>query len=413
MWASRQHHSPQLHPPQFRGGPITLAEYVSEVLTNAAAGYYTRRDVFGVAGDFITSPEISQMFGEMMGIWAVAAWQAAGSPPAARLVELGPGRGTLMADLLRGTAPFAGFTASLSIALVEISPVLRKMQWEALGCVGEWSADAVAGVTPAGVAVTWHRSLEEVPEDGKPIFVIAHEFLDALPVHQFQKTAGGGWGERLVGEAPPGSKQHFQLVLSPGPTPASRALLPLRLQGLPLARRAALDALEVCPQGMALAEALARRVAASGGAALLIDYGQDGPYAGSLQAIKGHAQVGLFETPGDADLSAWVDFDALRLAVARSGGSAEVHGPITQERLLHGLGIRERLQTLLDAAPGDDVAEGLVKGYLRLVGGSSQRGSTGNKEGEEEEVDGMGESYKAVCISAKGAPPPPPFGPPA
>ena len=404
---------------QFRGGPITLAEYMSEVLTNASAGYYTRRDVFGTAGDFITSPEISQMFGEMIGIWCVSMWQQMNSPKTLRLVELGPGRGTLMADLLRSTSAFSSFSSSLSVSMVEISPVLRQIQWDALGCEGEFDpgSTTITGSTKSGVIVTWHRSLDDVPDstDSGPALYIAHEFIDALPVHQFQKS-DRGWSERLVNEAPPNSPYHFQMVLSPGPTPASRTMLPLRLEGLDISKRTSMDSIEICPQGMATAEALGKRVAAHGGAALLIDYGQDGPYRGSLQAIKDHSFVNLFHSPGDADLSAWVDFGALKVAVESSGATATVHGPISQSHLLHGLGIQARLQQLLETA-SEAEAEALITGYLRLVSGSAKKGGKENEKREgqdddevdEPDIDGMGESYQAVCITPKGAPAPVPF----
>lgn len=391
---------------------------MSEVLTNATAGYYTRRDVFGTAGDFTTSPEISQLFGEMIGIWCVSMWQQMGSPKNLRLVELGPGRGTLMADLLRGTSVFPAFSSFLSVAMVEVSPVLRQLQWQALGCEGDFdtAASNAAGTTKSGISVTWHRSLDEVPDGASagPALYIAHEFIDALPVHQFQKS-GRGWCERLVDEAPADSPYHFQMVLSPGPTPASRTMLPLRLEGLEIPTRTALDAIEICPQGMATAEALGTRVAAHGGAALLIDYGQDGPYRGSLQAIKDHGFVNLFHSPGDADLSTWVDFGALRVAVNSSGAAAKMHGPITQAHLLHGLGIQARLAQLMDTADESD-AEALITGYLRLVSGSAKKESKEGKESEGEEdddhehqIDGMGESYQAVCITPTNSPVPVPF----
>jgi NADH dehydrogenase [ubiquinone] 1 alpha subcomplex assembly factor 7 len=335
-----------------------------------------------------------------------------------------------MADLLRGTAPFGAFSSSLSVAMVEVSPFLRKMQWKALGCQGEYplsednntataaaaaasATSSIAGTTAGGIQVTWYRSLEEVPEDHTTLY-IAHEFFDALPVHQFQNTTERGWCERLVDVAPPESPFHFRMVLSPGPTPASRTLLPLRFKGLSVTQRAALNAIEICPQGMATAEALGRRVAAHGGAALLIDYGQNGPYQGSLQAIKDHKFVGLFNSPGDADLSAWVDFGALKTAVDSTGIAAKVHGPVSQAHLLHSLGIQARLQQLVDNAKTEEEAEGLIKGYWRMVGSSSSSNKVGgakkdgnesgigeNNDGDakEEELDGMGESYQAICIA--------------
>jgi len=415
---------------------------MSEVLTNASAGYYTRRDVFGTAGDFTTSPEISQMYGEMIGIWCVAMWQQLESqnnrsqPAALRLVELGPGRGTLMADLLRGTSAFTSFASKLSVAMVEVSPALRKMQWKALGCQGECPDDddnptsPITGTTAAGgIDVTWYRSLEEVPEN-HTTFYIAHEFFDALPIHQFQNTRERGWCERLVDIAPAESRYHFRMVLSPGPTPASRTLLPLRFKGLSITQRAALNAIEICPQGMATAEALGRRVADHGGAALLIDYGQNAPYQGSLQAIKDHKFVGLLNSPGDADLSAWVDFGALKTSVESSGAAVKVHGPVSQANLLHSLGIQARLQQLVDNASTEEEAEGLIKGYWRLVGsknsskkdsggggggggGGGESKKNGEKKGKnsdkenadatttdnEDALDGMGETYQAICIA--------------
>lgn len=398
---------------------------MTEVLANPSAGYYTNREeVFGTAGDFITSPEISQMFGEMIGIWAVAFWHQVGCPPSLRLVEFGPGRGTLMADLLRGTAAFPDFTAALSVDMVEISPVLRlKQQQKLLGgkhdntAVGSSSTQSIA--TPTGVTMQWHRDLEEVPEawDGPTVY-IAHEFFDALPVHQFQR-AGRTWRERLVDEAPPNDPRHFRLVLSPGPTAAVRALLPRRLESIPLRRRAGMNSIEICPKGMALAETLAKRVAHHGGAALIIDYGRDGPFEDSVRAIRTHRLSGPFESPGSADLSAWVDFEALRLAVKHSGASAVTHGPISQARFLQGLGMETRLHQLLQGA--DDAQEvALIAGYQRLVGGTrikeetsaSPAGkappSTGSQQ-DSMEYEGMGENYQAMCITPSGIDVPLPF----
>lgn len=400
---------------------------MSEVLTNPSAGYYTQRDVFGASGDFITSPEISQMFGEMIGIWCVATWEQLGRPAALRLVELGPGRGTLMADLLRGAAPFTAFTSSLEVCLVEVSPVLRRLQWEALGCSGEWDEGTTHGRTRSGVPVSWHRSLDEVPAqpDSPPALYLGHEFLDALPVHQFQRTPDKSWCERLVDEAEPGSRGHLRLVLSRGATPAVRTALPVRLEGLPPHLINSITAIEVSPQVMAVAEALATRVATNGGAALLIDYGRDGPYRDSLVAIKQHKLVGLLEQPGTADLSARVDFDAVRLAARRSGAPVAMHGPITQAQLLQGLGIELRLQRLMESASSEEERDALMAGYERLVGGESSREDAPRGRGTRRErrakgaaapsqegaarkvsggegVEGMGQSYKAVCICPEG-----------
>ncbi|KAK4603951.1 hypothetical protein RGQ29_012458 [Quercus rubra] len=174
---------------KFRGGPISIAEYMEEVLTNPKAGFYINRDVFGAEGDFITSPEVSQMFGEMVGVWAMCLWEQMGQPNKVNLVELGPGRGTLMADLLRGASKFKNFTESLQIHMVECSPTLQKLQHSNLKCKDEDNTDdkdnkrSVSTLT--GTPVTWHAALEQVPS-GLPTIIIAHEFYDALPVHQFQ-----------------------------------------------------------------------------------------------------------------------------------------------------------------------------------------------------------------------------------
>ncbi|PRW58511.1 NADH dehydrogenase [ubiquinone] complex assembly factor 7 [Chlorella sorokiniana] len=428
---------------QFGGGPITLAEYIGEVLTNPQHGYYTQRDVFGVAGDFVTSPEISQMFGEMVGIWCVAAWQQLGCPEQLHIVELGPGRGTLMADLLRGTAAFQQFSQALRVSMVEVSPVLRRMQWEALRCQGPLppadetpapapssssdqqqlassssseaassrgggdagsssSSSSSSSSPPAirstsdwnGAAVSWHRSLDEVQPEG-PTLYIAHEFFDALPVHQFQRTERG-WCERLIDVASPDSPLHLRMVLSPGATPAARVLLPRRLRQLDLADQQRLQALEVCPQGMALAESLAQRVAQHGGAALIIDYGQDGPYETSLQAIRQHEFVGLLEQPGSADLSSRVDYSALRASVEDTGAAADCLGPIPQAAFLLGLGIDARLEQLLANATPEQ-AKVLEAGFRRLVGGTVP--------GVALTEEGMGVSYQAFCIAQRGLAP--------
>ncbi|EFN59277.1 hypothetical protein CHLNCDRAFT_8390, partial [Chlorella variabilis] len=357
---------------QFRGGPLSLAEFMSEALTNPQHGYYSQRDVFGATGDFVTSPEICQMMGEMVGIWCVAAWQQLGCPATLHLVELGPGRGTLMADLLRGTAAFQQFSQALRVSMVEVSPHLRGMHGDDPGPDTNSSSSSgsggVSGVSGwSGVPVSWHRSLEEVAAEGGPSLYIAHEFLDALPVHQFQKTERG-WCERLVDCASPDSPLHLRMVLSPGPTPAARVLLPRRLRQLPQAEASEAAALEVCPQAMALAEGLARRVAQHGGAALIIDYGQDAPYEASLQAIRQHQFVGLLEGPGGADISNRVDYSALRATVEESGAAADCLGPIPQALFLLGLGIEARLEQLLVGATPQQ-AEALQTGYRCVRGG--------------------------------------------
>jgi NADH dehydrogenase [ubiquinone] 1 alpha subcomplex assembly factor 7 len=391
---------------KYRSGAITLAEYISEVLTNPSAGYYTQKDeVFGERGDFITSPEISQMFGEMIGIWCVASWQEMNSPKKLRIVELGPGRGTLMADLLRGTASFKDFASALEVHMVEVSDGLKKMQYNALKCIRDDSDNVdSASTTSSNIRsgwgshppVYWHRSLDEVStsrpdNDDPPTLYIAHEFIDALPVHQFQKTERG-WCERLVDIAPPNSPHHLSFVLSKGPTPAAMVLLERRLKGLPPKVVNALKGIEICPQGMAVVENISKRIGSHGGAALIIDYGQFAPFESSVQAIMDHTFADIFDRPGMSDISAWVDFDALDLAARTAGAGVHTYGPITQGTFLLRLGIEARMHQLMKNAT-EKQAKDLESGFNKIVG---------SKDGMiVQDDDGMGQTYKVFCIKAK------------
>lgn len=364
---------------QFRGGPLTLAEYMHEVLTHPTEGYYTTKaHVFGSKGDFITSPDISQMFGEMIGIWCVAMWQQLGSPKELRIVELGPGKGTLMADCLRGTKPFSSFHKSLSVCLVEVSPRLKELQEEALS---EFSS-----------IISWYTSLEDVPIGNIPTLYIGHEFLDAMPIHQFVKR-NGSWHEAVVDVADDG----FRMVLSPYDTFAAKTILPSRLRDLGKDRVDALAALEISPACIGLAMDLTRRIQQHGGAALLIDYGQDGPYENSLVAIKDHEFVDILSEPGKVDLSAYVDFEAMRHGVSNASPSSEVkmHGPINQSVFLKALGIDSRLHMLVESSDDEKQKESLVAGYKRLVGETTDVG----------EPQGMGSRYKVIAISEASNPP--------
>ncbi|XP_078168991.1 NADH dehydrogenase ubiquinone complex I, assembly factor-like protein (DUF185) isoform X2 [Carex rostrata] len=291
---------------KFRGGPISVAEYMEEVLTNPKSGFYINRDVFGTSGDFITSPEVSQMFGEMIGVWVMCLWEQMGQPQNVNLVELGPGRGTLMSDLLRGSSKFENFTKSLNIHLVECSPVLQKIQYEKLKCIDD-STDtegAISAIT--NTPVSWHASLEQVPS-GSCTIIIAHEFFDALPIYQFQKGARG-WSEKMVDVS---EDSKFRFVLSPGPTP-SLLYLARRCQWAPREEVSKLEQVEVCPSAMDLTCQIAKRIDTDGGGALIIDYGKDGLISDSLQAIRKHKFVHILDDPGSADLSAYVDFASIR-----------------------------------------------------------------------------------------------------
>ena len=301
-------------------GPISVAEFMAEALGHPTLGYYRRTMPIGAAGDFITAPEVSQMFGELVGAWLAERWQAIGRPSPVRLVELGPGRGTLMADALRATRGVPGFHAMLDLHLVEINAPLRATQEASLGIY-----------KPA-----WHESFDDVPEG--PLLLVANEFFDALPVRQFEKTAHG-WNERMIGLAPDGETLAF--ALSPGPSPFAR-LLPMAL------REGDLEPGTIAEVSMAsidLASRIAARLARDGGWALIVDYGRGAPATGAtLQALRGHRPVDPLDRPGETDLTAHVDFAALAEAVRQSG--TQVFGPTGQGTFLARLGIGRRADVL-------------------------------------------------------------------
>ncbi|XP_021297661.1 protein arginine methyltransferase NDUFAF7, mitochondrial [Herrania umbratica] len=388
---------------KFRGGPISVAEYMEEVLTNPKAGFYINRDVFGAEGDFITSPEVSQMFGEMVGVWAMCLWEQMGQPKRVNLVELGPGRGTLMADLLRGASKFKHFTQSLHIHMVECSPALQKLQRQSLQCMDEDNTSE--GVekritsTLAGTPVSWHAALEQVPS-GLPTIIIAHEFYDALPIHQFQR-ASHGWCEKMIDVT---EDSLFRFVLSPQPTPATLYLMKRCKWAVPDEIKK-LNQIEVCPKAMDLTHTLSKRISADGGGALIIDYGLNGVVSDSLQAIRKHKFVDLLDNPGTADLSAYVDFACIRHSAEEASDDVSVHGPITQSQFLGSLGINFRVEALLQNST-DEQAESLRTGYWRLVGD----GEAPFWEGPDEQVPiGMGTRYMAMAIVNKKQGIPVPF----
>ncbi|KAL0395659.1 UNVERIFIED_CONTAM: protein arginine methyltransferase NDUFAF7, mitochondrial [Sesamum calycinum] len=388
---------------KFRGGPITVAEYMEEVLTNPKAGFYINRDVFGGGGDFITSPEVSQMFGEMIGVWTMCLWEQMGQPKRINLVELGPGRGTLLADLLRGASKFKNFTESLQLHMVECSPALQKIQYQNLKCLTE---DGTNGNTEkrcistiAGTPVSWHTTLEQVPT-GFPTIIIAHEFYDALPVHQFQK-ASRGWCEKMIDVT---ENSSFRFVLSPQPTPATLYLMK-RCRWAETKEIAGLDHIEVCPKAMDLTQEISNRIGTDGGGALIIDYGLNGIVSDSLQAIRKHKFVDILDDPGSADLSAYVDFAAIRHSAEEVSADVTVHGPMTQSQFLGSLGINFRVEALLENCT-DEQAESLRTGYWRLVGD----GEAPFWEGPDEQAPiGMGTRYLAMAIVNKKQGVPVPF----
>ncbi len=335
-----------------RLGPITIADYMAEVLTDPEAGYYMTGDPFGARGDFITAPEVSQMFGELIGLWCADTWNRMGAPDPVLLVELGPGRGTLMADALRALAVAPECRAALRLQLVEISPALRARQRDAL---------AAAGVKASGgVEASWHERLDQVPEG--PLLVIANEFFDALPIRQFERRPEG-WCERLVGLGPdgPGGKELAFALGSPGAPPDAPLDAPLDALAqvpIPAALRAAPTGavVEVSAPSIAIAGEIGRRLAAHGGAALIVDYGHAAPRTGAtLQAVRRHGAHPVLTEPGSADLTAHVDFAALARAATKAG--ARAHGPVDQGELLEALGIGARAEALRrGAAPAQAAA---------------------------------------------------------
>ncbi len=346
-------------------GPISVAQYMTMALHDTQAGYYATRQPFGSEGDFVTAPEISQMFGELLGLWCVQVWHDQGQPKGKRLVELGPGRGTMMADVLRAVRAVPEFLEGLEVVLVEASPSLRSLQAERLKDID--------------IPIRWTSRFDD-SLGGQPLFLLANEFFDALPVRQYVKT-GQGWCERMV-------------VVRDGALDFALAPLIVPAAAIPSSRAAAPDGgvYESAPAATALAESIARMVAEKGGAALLMDYGY-GEAAGfheTLQAVGGHEFADVLADPGENDLSAHVDFAALAEA-ARHGG-ASVYGPLDQGAFLTGLGLTERAERLMKANPQS--AHLLFAAVERLIA-----------------PDKMGVLFKAMAILSRSAPKPPGFGP--
>jgi SAM-dependent MidA family methyltransferase len=359
-------------------GPMTVARYMALCLGHPKHGYYVTRDPFGVAGDFTTAPEISQIFGELLGLWAAAVWQSMGRPRPCTLAELGPGRGTLMADALRGAAVVPGFREALAVHLVETSPLLRARQQ--------------ATLSAAGIAPQWHETVETLPAG--PVIVLANEFFDALPVHQAVKTEQG-WHERMLGLNADGQLA-FALNPSPFPSELARSLPRTResishlSSGSPLARgRAA----ESCQAGDAsgtifewrddtILRQLCQTVVKDGGAILIIDYGHMHSGIGeTLQAVRAHSFVDPLQAPGECDLTAHVDFAALSRSAASVG--ARVHGPIAQGEFLRDLGINLRAGRLKVGATGEQV-HAIDAAVTRLTGAAPNQ---------------MGELFKVIGFS--------------
>lgn len=335
-------------------GPITLAEYMAQALLHPTKGYYTTRDPFGGAGDFTTAPEISQMFGELIGLSLAQSWLDQGAPSTFVLAELGPGRGTLMADILRATARMPGFHDAAQIVLVEASPVLAEAQRAAL-------KDHTA---------LWVDAMAQVP-DG-PVWLVANEFFDALPLRQFQRD-GQAWRERCVGL----QDGALAFGLSPtGPQPALDHRLEDTQDG---------DIVELCAPASAIISEIGARIGAHGGAALIVDYGDWRSLGDTFQALQDHTPVDPLADPGHADLTAHVDFEALAHAAAPAAFSRITPQGVFLERL----GITQRARTLASTLSGAAL-EAHIKAHERLT-----------------HPDEMGNLFKVLGLYPQTASPPP------
>ncbi len=344
-------------------GPMPVDRYMALALGHERHGYYMGRDPFGRAGDFITAPEVSQMFGELVGIWCAAGWQMMDAPAEWNLIELGPGRGTLLADLVRACSVMPGLRDGMQVHLVEMSPVLKTMQAETL--------------KRAGIEATWHDRLEDVPE-GQSL-IIANEFFDALPVSQLQKQAGH-WHERVVGLADDG-----KLAFGLASDRVAPALVPTWA-----ANAADGDIAEFSPVRDAVAREIGRRIAKDMGAALIIDYGHMRSAAGdTLQAIRKHQFADVLSRPGDADITSHVDFEALTTAVTADG--AKPYGPVMQGDFLIKMGLKEREEMLRARADARQRIR-LSKGAQKLVSGNQ-----------------MGQLFKVLAVTHPDMPKPAPF----
>jgi SAM-dependent MidA family methyltransferase len=333
-------------------GPIALSDYMAECLLHPDHGYYATRDPFGTKGDFITAPEISQMFGELLGLCLAQTWIDQGQPDHFILAEIGPGRGTLMADLLRATKGVRGFHTAAEVHLIEASPVLQARQAE---------------VVPHA---TWHTDISTLPD--APLFLIANEFFDALPIRQFTRD-DAGWREHMVG------LQDDTLTLG------LSSAAPIEGLDHRLADTKSGDIVELCPALSGIAAQIGRKIADHGGAALIIDYGDWRSLGDTLQALMDHTTVDPLTAPGDADLTAHVDFEA----IARNASPSQFTRLTTQGVFLERLGITNRAQTLAQNLSGDALDQHIAA-HRRLTHPAE-----------------MGELFKVIGLHPQGTPPPP------
>ena len=334
-------------------GPITVADYMAECLLHPAHGYYSTRDPFGAQGDFTTAPEISQMFGELIGLALAQAWIDRGSPAPFTLAELGPGRGTLMADILRATRGVPGFHAGAQVVLVEASPVLRRKQEQTIS-------------RGTDLGLRWIEAAGDLPE--QPLFLVANEFFDALPIHQFQ-FVNGGWHERLIGL----QNEALAFGLAERPTIPGTMAMHQREESV---------VIEENRIGRYVMKQVHHRLYHHGGLALVIDYGDWRSRGDTLQALRKHAYDAPLAHPGEADLTAHVDFEAL---------AGEAHFYTTQGAFLTRLGIDVRAEQLAAKLTGAAL-ESHQAAHRRLT-----------------HPEEMGSVFKVLAVTSAGSPPPPGF----
>ena len=305
-------------------GPIGVDDYMAACLGSAGAGYYQRRDPFGTAGDFVTAPEISGLFGEMCGLYLAHMFELSSMPAEASAIELGPGRGTLMRDMRHVWAQLMPPLSAAPVHMLETSPALRAAQADLLADAGE---------------ISWHEDIADLlAAAGGPVFGVANEFFDALPVAQLVRK-DGAWHQRLVGV----EDGRFGFTVGPADGTDDPALPTDPKDGM---------VAELCPQAESVMRHLAEAVARRGGAVLIIDYGRNGNPGDSLQAVADHQAVDIFTEPGTADLSHWVDFAALARAAAEAG--ARLVGPVPQGRFLMRIGLAARAEQAAAQADPDD-----------------------------------------------------------
>lgn len=355
------------------GGAITIADYMTLALSHPEYGYYMKRDPLGKEGDFTTSPEISQIFGEIIGGWLAHQWQSLGSPEEVALVELGAGRGTLMADILRATKNVTGFHTAISVHIVEISPTLRQKQWKTLAGKHE--------------RIEWHDNMDSIPQ--LPLLLVANEFFDALPIRQFIRKKDG-WHELMVG------LMDGELAFA---TSESSAILPISIMpsdsmledlGGILTNKEKDEwrninkeqVIETCEPAIMVVRQISEHIAKNDGAALIIDYGYtEGSKGNTLQAVRYHAYHPVLNNVGDADLTAHVDF--LALIQAAQSESVNVHGVVPQGAFLMRLGAGERTTTLCKIS-NHEQQQSLISGLNRIASPTE-----------------MGELFKVMAITSK------------